>query len=222
LGGNETHLVNDPLWGDEYVKQLLTQRQVRNPSEQKEARRRAGQEGRKKARDEFEALEAKTRTMVANGEMTEDQRENYLAEHLTGVAKIHWKNKSLTRKLEAYETGNMESIRLQEARQQASEPDAQTKLHYRRYLEMSRNMSLIFNPARFLEHGAYLSRSGFQWPSTVSSQSYFEIFAVSCPWGAWPDEAPTDNTQWRECSKYIHPDKSKSYVKALGGEERFK
>jgi hypothetical protein len=85
---------------------------------------------------------------------------------------------------------------------------------------MSRNMSLIFNPTKFLEHGAYLSCNGFQWPSTVSSQSYFEIFAVSCPWGAWPDEAPTDNTQWRECSAYIHLDKSKSYMKALGGEGR--
>jgi hypothetical protein len=131
LGGNETHPPDDPLWRDEYVKQLLTLRQVRNPSEQKEARRRAAQEGRKKARDEFKALEAKTQTMVANGEMTEFQREDYLAEHVTGVEKVHWKNKSLTRRIEAYETGNMESIRLQEAQQRASEADAQTQLHYR-------------------------------------------------------------------------------------------
>jgi hypothetical protein len=81
-------------------------------------------------------------------------------------------------------------------------------------------MSLIFNSTRYLEHGDYLSRKGFQWSSTVSSQSYFEIFAVSCPWGAWPDEAPMDEKQWRECSKFIHPDKSQPYVEALGGQER--
>jgi hypothetical protein len=220
VSGNETHPANDPLWEDEDVKQLLTQRQVRNPSEQKEARRRAGQEGRKKAREEFEVLEAKTTMLVANGEMTEDQREDYLAEHCTGVEKIHWKNKSLTRRIKVYEAGNTESIRLQDAQLQAREADAQAELHYHRYLEISRTMSLIFNSAKYSEHGAYLERNGFQWPSTVSSQSYFEIFAVSCPWGLWPDEAPTEDKQWRECSKYIHPDKSKSYVEALGGQER--
>jgi hypothetical protein len=219
LGGNETHPANDPLWEDEDVKQLLMQRQVQSEEERKEAKRKAGQEGRKKAKDEFEALEAKTRIMVANGEMTEDQREDYLAEHCTGVEKILWKNKSLTRRIKAYEMGNAESIQLQDVQQKINEADAQAHLHYHRYLELSRTISLMFNPTRYLEHGVYLSRNGFEWPSTVSSQSYFDIFAVSCPWGAWPDEAPTEEKQWRECSIYIHPDKSKSYVEALGGQE---
>jgi hypothetical protein len=53
--------------------------------------------------------------MIMNGEMIEGQQEDYLAEYSTGMDKIHWKNKSLIRRIEVYETGNVESTRLQDA-----------------------------------------------------------------------------------------------------------
>jgi hypothetical protein len=41
------------------------------------------------------------------------------------MEKIHWKNKSLERRIKVYQTGNGESIQLQDAQQQAREADAQ-------------------------------------------------------------------------------------------------
>jgi hypothetical protein len=192
---------------------------VRNESEQKEARRKASQEGRRKAKEEMEILKDKTKKKVEMGEMTEDQRDDYLASLLTGVAKLQFENNSLKRRLKAYETGNSETIQLQDARQQASKAAEEAHYHQRRYLEICRNMSLMFNPERFLQHGTYLERSGFQWPTTVASQSYFDIYAVSWPWGDWPNEPPTEEKDWRACSPFIHPDKSISYIGALGGPE---
>jgi hypothetical protein len=49
---------------------------------------------------------------MINGEMTEDQREDYLTEYYTDMEKILWKNKSLIRRIKVYEMGNTESIQL--------------------------------------------------------------------------------------------------------------
>jgi hypothetical protein len=40
-------------------------------------------------REEFEILEAKTKTMIINEEMIENQREDYLIEYYTDMEKIH-------------------------------------------------------------------------------------------------------------------------------------
>lgn len=219
VGGDAEHPPDDELWHDKDVVPLLVKRKKLAPDQQKKARTEAVRRRREQEKLEFQNLEERTLQAVAEGTMTEAERDDFLAERLSGYAQQQYKIKCLQRRLTAFQEGNIESTLLEDAAKKENELTATAKYYEHQYLSLSQNFSIVFNQLKYAQTGSYMRRQGFEWPTSPSSQAYFEIFAATFPWGDWPERPPTDDSDWRACCRYLHPDRGQGYVDAFGGEE---
>ena len=150
----------------------------RDASEKAQARLDANKRARQKARAENKIHLAKALGFVAKGKMTEEQKDEWLFERLAGTEKLQYENRVLKLREKLINEKGSDAFLVREAQQETRKMTVTAQAYANYYEGLNHNFSLIFNQSNHVTDGAYLARQGFEWPTTVSSQSYFTILAA--------------------------------------------
>ena len=151
--------------------------------------------------------------------MTEEQKDEWLFERLAGTEKLQYENRVLKLREKLINEKGSDAFLVREAQQETRKMTVTAQAYANYYEGLNHNFSLIFNQSNHVTDGAYLARQGFEWPTTVSSQSYFTILAAITAFGRLPTRPPTTAKDLRDGQLVLHPDRGGDYVEAFGGRE---
>lgn len=126
--------------------------------------------------------------------MTAEDRDTYLAERLSGTEKLQFENRCLKRREKLIKDQGSDAFLVKEAEREKAEALETARNFQNQFLQLNQNLSLIFNPSDLSEVGSFLLRQGCIWPTTVSSESYFQFVAFTVPIGLWEERPPPRTT----------------------------
>ena len=138
---------------------------------------------------------------------------------MAGTEKLQYENRVLKLREKFIKEKGSDAFFVQEAQCEAQKMTETAQAYTNYYEGLNHNLSLIFNQSNHVTDDAYLSRQGFEWPTTVSSQSYFTILAAITAFGRLPARPPTAAKDLRDGQLVLHPDRGGDYVEAFGGRE---
>lgn len=225
LSGNETHPQDDPLWDEPEVLDLVNKRLPANKEEQRARLKERNSQAYRKSKSEMKKLRAELEGFVQTGKMTQEEMDSVMLSRLHGQYRVKYQTEIAERLREnVMEARRSEQEAFQRLMARAERVRDQA-LHFQQHsIDLTTNLTEIFNSDGNTMRSNHLERNGITWPTVPDVPSFYLIYALSVPMACWPADGllPDISTAFKSAALFIHPDTAEQYTPALGGEDKMK